>query len=86
MRNVRRWFVGATVAAGLLGSAPLAAPAAQPTLVLKSCSGGFTTGLIDGATKCLRRGQFCKRSADRQYRRYGFRCTQRDARGNYHLT
>jgi len=75
------------VAVGLLGVAPVAgAPAAQPTIVAKSCSGSFVHGVINGSEKCLRRGEFCARAADRQYRRYGFRCIQCDARGNYHLT
>jgi hypothetical protein len=76
--------------------AVLAAPAVAPVVdgsplapsaaVAKTCSGSFTHAVIRGAEKCLRRGQFCAHAADRQYRRYGFRCTKRDAVGNYHLT
>jgi hypothetical protein len=87
---MRRWLVGAAVALGLVGGAPAVAPAAhpaaRPTIVSKSCSGSFRHAVINGAEKCLRRGQFCARAADRQYRRYGFHCTKRDARRNYHLT
>jgi hypothetical protein len=54
--------------------------------VAKSCSTGFKHAVINGAEKCLRRGQFCARAADGQYRRYGYRCTKRDGRGNYHLS
>jgi hypothetical protein len=61
--------------------------ALEPTAaVAKTCSSGFKHAVINGAEKCLRRGEFCARAADRQYRRYGYRCTKRDARGNYHLT
>jgi hypothetical protein len=76
-------------------AAALAAPAVGPvadglpapaTAVAKSCSSGFEQAVINRTQKCLRRGQFCAHAADRQYRRYGFRCTRRDARGNYHLT
>jgi hypothetical protein len=87
---MRRYIVGGIAALGLLGAAPVvapAAPAAAPqSIVSKSCSGSFTHGVISGAHKCLRRGQFCARAADRQYHRYGFHCHKRDARGNYHLT
>lgn len=55
-------------------------------IVSKTCSGSFTHAVIRGSEKCLRRGQFCARAADSQYRRYGFQCSKRDARGNYHLT
>lgn len=78
------------MAVGLLGAvpvvAPAAPPAARPMIVSKTCSGSFTHAVIRGSEKCLRRGQFCARAADSQYRRYGFQCSKRDARGNYHLT
>jgi hypothetical protein len=61
-------------------------PVAPANAVAKTCSASFTRAVINGAEKCLRRGQFCAHAADRQYRRYGFRCTRRDARGSYHLT
>ncbi len=63
-----------------------ASPVAPAAAVAKTCSTGFKHAVINGAEKCLRRGQFCARAADGQYRRYGYRCTKRDARGNYHLT
>ena len=61
-------------------------PIAPSTAAAKTCSAGFKRAVINGAEKCLRRGQFCAHRADRQYRRYGYRCTRRDARGNYHLS
>jgi hypothetical protein len=44
-----------------------------------------TPARIGGQRKCLQRGQFCTRAYQRQYRRYGFSCSKRDARGRYHL-
>jgi hypothetical protein len=67
--------------AGLAGS-----PIEPAAAIAKTCSPGFKHAVINGAEKCLRRGEFCARATDRQYRRYGYRCTKRDARGNYHLT
>lgn len=51
----------------------------------KSCSRG-KHAVIGGAHKCLAQGQFCARSQERTYHRYGFHCHKRDARGNYHLS
>lgn len=82
--------VAAAIALGASAPAP-AAPlhnSAPITVVAaKSCSAGYTRGVINGAVKCLRRGEFCTHSADRQYRRYGFRCTHYDRRvARYRLT
>lgn len=80
MVGVRRKVVAVVAAVGLVGaSAPIpVASAAQrvPTraVVAKTCSAGYTRAVINGSVKCLRRGEFCTHSADRQYRRYGFRC------------
>jgi hypothetical protein len=83
----RRSLAAAVAALGVAAAAPVVAPAAAPAIQpTKTCSGGFVHGVIGGAEKCLRRGGFCARGADSQYRRYGFRCVKRDARGNYHLT
>jgi hypothetical protein len=76
---LRRWILGGVLALSLVGvAAPVVAPAApattQPSVVLKSCSAGFTHAVIGGSHKCLRRGQFCALSYKRQYVRYGFRC------------
>jgi hypothetical protein len=84
---LRRFIVGGIAALGLVGVAPAATPAAAPaSIARKTCSGSFTHGVIGGVEKCLRRGEFCARAYDRQYRRYGFRCVSPDARGPYHLT
>jgi hypothetical protein len=67
-----------------LPPAPTGAPVTPAAAVAHSCKSGFTHAVIDRAHKCLRRGQFCKRSADRQYRRYGFRCRRYDSRARRH--
>jgi hypothetical protein len=89
--KLRRWIAASATALGIAAAAPVVAPAAQPSainspVVTKTCSGGFRHGVINGQEKCLRRGEFCARAADGQYRRYGYRCVKRDARGSYHLT
>jgi hypothetical protein len=79
-------------AAALVAAVPAAAPAVAPAkapltaVASKSCSSGYTHAVIRGAHKCLRRGQYCARSADRQYHKYGYHCHKRDAYGSYHLT
>jgi uncharacterized protein (DUF697 family) len=83
-RRLAALVVGAVAVAGtpVVGGAPVAPASA----VAKSCGSSYTHAVIRGAEKCLRRGQFCARAADRQYRRYGLRCTKRDYTGRYHLT
>lgn len=83
-RLVAALFIGASLAA----AAPAAAPAYAPieATAAKSCSSGWKHAVINGSHKCLRRGQFCARGADRQYHRYGYHCHQRDYRGNHHLS
>lgn len=75
-------FVAAPAGAPIRAPAPLAPAAA----LAKPCKGSYTHAVIGGAHKCLRRGQFCARSRDREYHRYGFHCHKRDARGNYRLS
>jgi hypothetical protein len=83
-----RWVAAAAVAVAL--AVPISqAPAAKHTPVAvaaKSCGRGYTHAVINGAQRCLRRGQYCSHRADRQYHRYGLHCHKRDARGSYHLT
>lgn len=86
------------IAATLLGLASIGgspATASQPTgaiakspvaVAAKSCKAGYVHAVIGGQQKCLRRGEFCAHGDQRQYKRYGFNCTRRDSRGNYHLT
>jgi hypothetical protein len=74
-----RWLLAAAAAAALAAAPAAPAPASSsggPTAVAaKTCSAGFVHGVIGGAEKCLRRGEFCATRYASQYRRYGFRCT-----------
>jgi uncharacterized protein (DUF697 family) len=90
---MKRRLAALAAAASVFAAAPAVAPVVggspvvTATAVAKSCGGGWTHAVINGAQKCLRRGQFCTRSADRQYRRHGFRCTRFDRRvERYRLT
>ena len=88
---MRRRLAGLVVAVAFVGGAPAtgsvaAAHSGPAASAAKSCSSGWTHGVIGGEHKCLRRGQFCARRYDGQYHRYGFHCHKRDYRGNYHLT
>jgi hypothetical protein len=80
---MKRRLAALAAAAVAFAAAPAVAPSSA---VAKSCSASYTHAVVNGSEKCLRRGQFCARAADHQYRRYGFRCTKRDATGRYHLT
>jgi len=83
-----RVLLAALVAAVGLGftAAPLAAPTAAPTRIEHTCGSGYTHAVLSLGHKCLRAGQYCKRSADREYHKYGYHCHKRDSRGDYHLT
>ncbi len=50
-------------------------------------SSGCVYGRIEGNRKCLRAGEYCihHQPALREYKRYGFSCSERDPRGNWHL-
>ena len=56
---------GATTAVG--GALPLG-----PAHSL--CGAGYVDGVIGGAHKCLRAGEFCSPSHESDYERYGFAC------------
>ncbi len=77
--NVRRslavWMTATALAAipAVAGATPVGGPHA---IAARSCSSGYTHAVISHQQKCLRRGEFCAHGADRQYRRYGFRCTK----------
>jgi hypothetical protein len=57
-------------------SAHTATRPAVRAIAAKSCSAGYTRGVINGEVKCLRAGEFCTHSANKQYHRYGFNCTR----------
>ncbi len=77
---MRRFIVGGIAALGLLGAAPVVAPAkpASPVITCKQA-------IIGGQSKCIARGQYCARSHASDYRRYGLSCTKQDVNGRYHL-
>ena len=69
-----------------LASPGPAAAAAAHAIAAKSCSAGYVHAVIGGEQKCLRRGEYCAHRYNSQYHHYGFSCTRRDDRGDYHLT
>lgn len=87
---MKKYLVALVATLALAGAAPVAsqsAPLQHPTAVAsKTCSSSYTHAIINGAHKCLRRGQYCAHGSDRQYHRYGFHCHSRDSRGSYHLS
>jgi hypothetical protein len=85
-----RRIVAVVAALGFIGAVPatqaVARPAAPVAIAATTCGAGYKHAVINGAEKCLRRGEFCAHGADSQYRRYGYKCVSQDDRGNYHLT
>jgi hypothetical protein len=80
-------LLGLTFVGGVPASQATSPAARTPTAVAaKSCKAGYVHAVIGRQEKCLRRGEFCAHRYQRQYKRYGFDCTRRDSRGNYHLT
>jgi hypothetical protein len=81
-----RRLLATAVAASSLAVLP-AAPVALADRNGPIASAACTRAKIEGQTKCIARGQFCKRSARamRDYARHGLRCTERDVNGRYHL-
>jgi hypothetical protein len=68
--------------AGFGVAAPVSTAAKPaPKASIASC----TYGRIGGRIKCLRRGEYCARRYERQYERYGFRCSKLDYLGRWHL-
>jgi hypothetical protein len=83
--QVRKSFAALAAAAALtFGGAVATAPAA-PT-VHPQAQAACKSARIGGARKCIAAGQFCARRYERDYRRYGYTCSKRDRRGNWHLT
>jgi hypothetical protein len=81
-----RTLVIAAIAACSLATAPAALATSSP-VAPATLSAACVNAKIEGQSKCIQRGQFCKRSARamRDYRRYGLSCTKRDRNGRYHL-
>jgi hypothetical protein len=72
---------------GLVGAPSSASSALAPTASAKPCGSGYTHAVLSWGHKCLRVGQFCKRSADREYHRYRLHCHRYDSSvSRYRLT
>jgi hypothetical protein len=78
---MRRLLLSA-VAAATLAAAPAHAAGHAPVAHVACIH-----ATIKGQPKCIARGQFCAHDARamRDYRRYGFTCSKRDANGRWHL-
>jgi hypothetical protein len=73
--------VVAALGAGAAGAvAPAGASGGGPAAVV-AC----TKAKIGGQSKCIAAGQYCAKRYERDYRRYGFTCNKKDARGRWHL-
>jgi hypothetical protein len=73
----------AFAAVAFSGFVPLAgvAQASQPAaLSAAQCSSSYTHASIGGASKCLRRGEYCAVRYRTTYRHYGFTCSGSPAR------
>ena len=84
--RVRLALAVAVAALGLGVAAAEPAVSVAPTKAAHTCSSRYTHAVLSWGHKCLAAGQYCKRSADREYHRYRFHCHKRDSAGRYHLT
>jgi hypothetical protein len=82
-RAMRRLLLTAAAASALALPAAPVATASGPVAHI-ACK----QARIDGESKCVARGQFCRHYARamRDYAKYGLHCTRRDANGRWHLT
>lgn len=78
----------AALGVGAAGVGSSSSPLALADAYAHSCSSSYVHAVLSWGHKCLRAGQYCKISADREYHRYRFHChrSSRDTRGDYHLT
>jgi len=76
MTRTRSRALGLLAALALMAAAPAGISTADsPSITAaKSCSSGYKHAVIGGKHKCLRKGQFCSKSKDKQYHKYGFHC------------
>ena len=83
--GIRRWGSGwaasLAVAVALGAGMPAAAPARTDPVAVVAC----VSATIGGHHKCIAAGQYCARRHERDYERYGYKCTKRDYSGRYHL-
>jgi hypothetical protein len=80
---MRRRTIAFVVAAALIGGGPgaSASTASSSGTAHASCK----RATIGGKRKCVARGQYCSRSHQSDYRRYGYSCSRRDRNRRYHL-
>ena len=79
MTRTRSRALGLMTALALFAAAPAAEvssdqSASTPITAAKSCSSGWKHAVLPNGHKCLRAGQFCKKSWDSRYHKYGFHC------------
>ena len=76
MRSIKTRTVALLAALALVGAVPAASvDAASPqAIAAKTCSAGYTHANLSWGEKCLRAGQFCKKSANAEYHRYSYHC------------
>jgi hypothetical protein len=84
--KIRLALAAAVAALGIGLASAESAVSVTPSATSKTCSSRYTHAVLSWGHKCLAVGQYCKRSADREYHRFRFHCHQRDSRGSYHLT
>jgi hypothetical protein len=70
----RRLAVLIALAAVAAAPAHAARSSAEPAAALKPCGAGYVHAVLSWGHKCLKAGQYCKVSGDREYHRYGFHC------------
>jgi hypothetical protein len=82
MRSFRTRVAVVLAALSLVAAAPAPSVQADPhsphAVAAHRCSSGYTHAVLPNGHKCLRRGQFCRRSWDRLYHRYSFHCHRYD--------
>jgi hypothetical protein len=79
MRN-RLAVFAALAFAGLVPFGGVAQASQPAALSAAQCSSSYTHASIGGASKCLRRGEYCAVRYMTTYRRYGFTCSGSPAR------
>jgi hypothetical protein len=78
MTRTRSRALAFMAALALIAAAPAGADSSSTETAAitaaKSCSSGWKHAVLPNGHKCLRAGQFCKKSWDGRYHKYGFHC------------
>ena len=83
---MRNRTIAALVAAAFIGGVPAASSASPSASTGAPAHASCKNATIGGHHKCIARGQYCSRSHQRDYQRYGYSCSKRDRNGRYHMT